>query len=399
MAKRTIEKKRDDGSLIYKISKQRKIGRYYLNPDSSQTVFVKEIELKGFDSFPSGLYRGGAGMTASGYTLLSKLHSIFGRGLRVCISATDESGYRKVRGGTKVTLNHEDLKRINAVVRDIKHERRQEIGEQVSRFLGQVFPDKFDAEEQDFSAYTPGTLARALETGDVIDNLSDKDRAALQAFLPGYVQNMEFSLRSTKNVRFVAESFDATRTVYLKEIIAEYKKKMKGHGTEHTWQRFLHKHILLLLHSYSAVIEKQSVAINGKYPDFMLIDPYGYLDIYEIKKPSTSILKFDRGRKNYYWNTEVCKAISQVENYIDEINRHSFELCQKIQQKVGVSVKIVRPRGYIIAGTRAQLKDDAMAEDLRVLNDSLKNIDIIFYDDLLENLESMLRRLSGEGEP
>ena len=51
------------------------------------------------------------------------------------------------------------------------------------------------------------------------------------------------------------------------------------------------------------------------------------------------------------------------------------------------------PRSYIIAGLRSQLIDSKMIDDFRILNESLKNIDILFYDDLVENLETFVKRI------
>ena len=40
-----------------------------------------------------------------------------------------------------------------------------------------------------------------------------------------------------------------------------------------------------------------------------------------------------------------------------------------------------------------------MAEDFRVLNDSLKNVDVICFDDLLDNLTALHQRLMGDKAP
>lgn len=37
--------------------------------------------------------------------------------------------------------------------------------------------------------------------------------------------------------------------------------------------------------------------------------------------------------------------------------------------------------------------DSKMIDDFRILNESLKNIDILFYDDLVENLETFVKRI------
>jgi len=79
------------------------------------------------------------------------------------------------------------------------------------------------------------------------------------------------------------------------------------------------------------VIEKQSVDLGGKYPDFMLIDAYGYVDIYEIKKPQTKLLRYDKGEVTIL-DAEVSRAIIQTEKYISNIERHRFELESKLQR-------------------------------------------------------------------
>ena len=321
----------------------------------------------------------------------------YGAKLHLCIAGDRDSSIRKNQKTVKVTLNHNDLRALNNGYRGLRQERNQDLRELVDAFLQKIFPKVFKGFAKEFTSYAPGTLARILSTPELLDHLSVNDRKAVQEFIPGFVKGMDFSLRSTNNITFAKEGLGATQTIYLGKVVEEYERKLKTKSTENTWQKLLRQHILILLHSYSTVIEKQSVELDGKYPDFMLIDPYGYLDIYEIKKPQTAILNFDKSRNNHYWSVEACKAISQVENYIDMTTRSGLELAEKVRRSLGQQIKIVRPRGFIIAGMRAQLKTEKMQEDFRVLNDSLKNIDIIFYDDLLENIKAMLSRFTDDG--
>ncbi len=119
----------------------------------------------------------------------------------------------------------------------------------------------------------------------------------------------------------------------MEKTIEEFKKKLSTTSSESVWQKFLRDHILTLLNVYAFVIEKQSVDLAGKFPDFMLIDAYGYVDIYEIKKPQTKLLRYDQGRSNYFWDTEVSKAVIQTEKYISNVERHRFELESKLEQE------------------------------------------------------------------
>ena len=392
-----VERKRDDGSVMYRINRDAKSGVYKINADSWQRKWIAEIELRGFDGLPSGLYTDGRGMTAAGSRLLESLSEKYANRLRVCVAGDRESSVKKNRKSVLVTLNYDRLRSVNAAYRGIRYERNREMGAAVDGFLQSEFPTEFVGEAKPFTSYVPGSLARLLETPDVLEHMSPKDQKALQELYPKFLKGMDFSLRSTTDIRFAKEGVNAATTVYLEQVVAEYERKLKRSGSEHIWQQFLRKHILLFLHSYAAVIEKQSVDIDGKFPDFMLVDPYGYLDIYEIKKPQTTLLKHDSSRNNYYWAPEICKAMSQVEHYIDQTRHYRLEIAEKVRTKQGLPIKIVRPRGFIIAGTRSQLDNDEMAEDFRVLNDSLKNIDVLFYDDLLENIKAMLNRFSKGG--
>src|ERR1700679_3590419 len=176
--------------------------------------------------------------------------------------------------------------------------------------------------------------------------------------------------------------------------VARKLRKSARAQNEHSWQEFLRDYILLFNSNYATVLEKENIAILGtRFPDFILIDAYSYLDIYEIKKPTTNLLKKDKSRGNYYWGVELTKAISQVENYISHADRNGPQLCAEIKRQKGREVRVIKPRGFIIAGTRSQLTDEIMEDNFRLLNNSLKNLSIILFDELLNNLKNFLSKL------
>ena len=80
---------------------------------------------------------------------------------------------------------------------------------------------------------------------------------------------------------------------------------------------------------------------------------------------------------------------------LDHIQRNSDTFVTDIRRVKNLDISTVRPRDYIIAGLRSQLSTTRMADDFRILDESLKNIDIILYDDLLSNLEGFAQRISG----
>jgi hypothetical protein len=124
-----------------------------------------------------------------------------------------------------------------------------------------------------------------------------------------------------------------------------------------------------------------------------MVDVYGFVDVFEIKKHDTPLMSLDDSHDNYYWKPDVVKAISQIENYIDEITRNADDYIRAVKRKKSVDIRVVRPRGYIVAGTSKQFKNKKESGDFRKLGCSLKNISFILYDELLENLKNLRSKL------
>jgi len=105
------------------------------------------------------------------------------------------------------------------------------------------------------------------------------------------------------------------------------------------------------------------------------------------------LLAFDKSHDNYYWKPEVAQAISQIENYIDAVIRNASEYVRSVKRKKHVDIKVIRPRGYVVAGNSKQFKTEKELEDYRKLGSSLKNINFILYDELLERLRNLRSKL------
>jgi hypothetical protein len=299
-----------------------------------------------------------------------------------------------------VVLNHGDLRNLLRTMRAIKTERFREMSGTVQSFLHAVCPSVFQELKQVSKAeYQPNAVAAILKKQDTLNKLSKDDVAAVGEFLPAFIERYgEVALGKNKQF-LLSDSKRATEVVYVRKVISEFERKLTvKNQNEHSWQQFLQNYILLFNSNYATVLEKENIAVLGtRYPDFLLIDAYSYLDIYEIKKPTTNLLKKDEGRGNYYWDVELTKAISQVENYISHADRNSAQLCSEIKRQKGMEVRVIKPRGFIIAGTRSQLVNEPMEDNFRLLNNSLKNLSIILFDELLNNLKNFLSKLkSGE---
>src|SRR3989339_443972 len=162
--------------------------------------------------------------------------------------------------------------------------------------------------------------------------------------------------------------------------------------------RDIKNNIVLIQQGYIKSIEKMNIAVGDtKFPDFSLVTHDNYLDILEIKRPNTVLLKKDSSRGNYYWDTELSKGIIQVENYISNVSTHRDVIRNFLRDKHAIDLQVLRPRGIILVGDASKLIDQKEKDDFRLLSHSLKNITIVTYDELLNRLTNYIQVLEGFG--
>ena len=251
----------------------------------------------------------------------------------------------------------------------------------IKRFLSIVFPTVFEADAG--AVYVPGTLARLL-TNDISEKLSSEDREAVHNFLPAFI-----AAESIKSVNLLKA---AAQIKSLKELSSALKEAISVSHGESWWQTFIREKILIIQQGYIKAIERMNISVgNTKFPDFSLVTHDSYIDILEIKKPDTRLIRWDRSRNNYHADIELSRAIIQVENYIENISAHRDAVRNYILDTHGLNLKIVRPRGIILAGDASKFRTQKERDDFRLLAHGLKNITIVTYDELLTRLENYIR--------
>jgi hypothetical protein len=264
-----------------------------------------------------------------------------------------------------------------------KFERDRDVkNEIVQRRFYAAFPTHFTTPPP--SPYVPGALARILGPG-VAKKLSSKDKEALNAFLPDYLKSEAMSAIVLKA---------STQIESLKELASELETEIASAHAESWWQTYIQSKILLIQQGYIRAVEKMNIGIGEvKFPDFSLVTHDNYLDILEIKKPDTPILKYDSSRNNYYWDAEISRAIIQVENYLANVSRFASEVRSFILDKYAINLKVVRPRGIILAGDARTFTEQKQKDDFRLLSHGLKNVNILTYDELATRLHNYIEVL------
>lgn len=225
-----------------------------------------------------------------------------------------------------------------------------------------------------------------------------------------YMNRQEKSLSSVfcQNVRTVFRenaAIEFQQFTGLKNDLVDLLNHADG-ISEHVWQEQIYGLLRLLYPKYIAGIRE--VVINGvdrhdKRPDFLLVDANGYVDILEIKKPSTQLLTRQSSyRNNYVPVRDLAGAVQQIEKYIFCLNAWGkdgeSELQKRLSRRLPDSVlpKIVNPQGILLLGRSDQF-NCRQRDDFELIKRQYKHIaEIMTYDDLIQRIDNIISALYKE---
>ena len=349
---------------------------------------TKKVEIEGFKKIPPeiselGYFKGGLEYYFSKKFQGKKVN-------KFRIVKNGNSTLRTYHGRLTFVLGYESLKSLKAKLTELSNENKRERSLVVDEFFHKEFPSKFS------EARLPGRQRAAR----VINNLDSGIVEFLEASdVEKYLDFMEilltgkYSLAARRRKLFGAAKLKVDE-IALKETIEIFEKKLTGDEPEQKWGEFLKKHLYLIDSKYISVIPELNVVLGGeRRVDFGLVDSQGYLDLFEIKKPNTKLLSATKDRGNYFWYSDAVKAITQAEKYLYNAERKASSLVEDIAREKNIKVLVTRPRAVVIMGHTDQLDSQEKKEDFRILRNSLKNIEVMTYDELLQRLKNQMSKI------
>ena len=141
--------------------------------------------------------------------------------------------------------------------------------------------------------------------------------------------------------------------------------------------------------------------------DLLTINRYGFLDVVELKRSDDYLFKIDESHDNIVPTSKLSTAISQVNNYLMLLpySEENGELVKGAESATGMLVigtheslmrkehidKYIEKTGKSVESVNLKLR-----KALRDLNYSYAHIEIVLYDELLNNLENFLNQMSVE---
>jgi hypothetical protein len=304
------------------------------------------------------------------------------------IITKDETSIKIERGIARVRTSQQLLSKMNSELLERTRDIKNDI---IRKFFSIYFTNFF--KDPPTVVFVPGTLGKMLNSG-IIPRLSSKDKEAINRFLPDYVSSESMGTVHKLNAKAHIDTLRGLATNLAKEIPRQHP--------EPWWQSYIKSNILLLQQGYILAIDNFNTSIGDtRFPDFLLVTHDNYLDVLEIKKPDTPILKLDSSRGNHYFDSEISKAVIQTENYIENISTLKDRVRSFLKDEHGLEIRVVRPRGIILAGDSRSFTKQKERADFRLLSQGIKNITMVTYDELLTRLQNyitVLEEFAGKSE-
>jgi len=370
---------------------------YYFKDTVAKRFKIKKIEFIGFKTIPVGLslFKTGGGFNRrqsnkiGGDFFLGYFENKYKKELKLCVfsNGSGATQFKIQKRSVNVSISFDNFTEILKGLGDEIKINRENV---IRKRLATYFSDKFE-DNQSNETTTDSKLC------DInLNKLKDSDHDAVGKFIKKYI-----SLNAENDEVLEKLQTDLViqgRKKTLDQVINKFEKHLKDKDfDEKKWQKFLHEEVFFFLSNYIESIREANVNFGRtdegeKKPDFIWIDIYGFLDVFEIKTPFTDILakRIDTSHKNYYFSSDASRAISQIEKYILFLEKNVDNFEKHISKKTQIPFAVLKPKAFLIIGTSKELNTNPeKKKDFRLLRRLFKNIEFVTFDELLDNLKNL----------
>lgn len=349
---------------------------------------IKEIIIEGFKELPDAINRFGFGLRNRHVSNFFQYKFKDDKVKKLIISKEAES--KKIKDALR--LNVSDLESLEKEINQEQYACTVTKNTLIKNLLSDKFPElPFDFAETNSNK---SLVLRNLNS-KLIDKLNAEEVEEIGKF---YVRAVSKFKRADIVKRATLGIQKKSQFLALKEVVYKYEALLKENPAEKVWQKFFEEYITLFDSRYLQQLNYKNIATAiTKYPDLVLIDIYGYIDFYELKKSETKILQYDSSHKTFYWSKDFSMVIAQVSDYIQKAKENSLAYANTIKTETdGLDVNIISPRAIVVAGHSKELDTVKKRNHFKTLRESLKDIEFVLYDELLERLKNLMNSIEPE---
>ena len=183
----------------------------------------------------------------------------------------------------------------------------------------------------------------------------------------------------------------SVRLTEMKQAMLELRTLLEsGQNQERFYQEWCESHPWAFGNQFVVNDTIRNISIQDQVDLLMPRIMAGFRDIIELKRPDVEVLNYDATHRDYYFSSEVSKAIGQCHRYLDVFAEEAGKGLRGNPEIIAY-----HPEATIVIGRMADWGDEK-AKALHGLNSRLSGIRVITYDHLLAQGESLIDYLSAE---
>ncbi len=217
---------------------------------------------------------------------------------------------------------------------------------------------------------------------ELIDGTSREDFEFIQKVLMTFNSPDKKSLLVRAKKDDVNNLYAAVKQAKSKKALLELKNLMKIEVHESQLHDWIKNNPWIFGIEYLRFLDSSKIGIHAD-SDFIVESLDGYANLIELKKSVFKLFKYDSSHDSYYGSTELSQVLGQAIKYLKvmEESRHLL--------KDADDIDVLKPRIKIVIGKSSEMGSKEK-EALRLLNDTLHNIEIMTYDEILKRAEKLI---------
>lgn len=131
---------------------------------------------------------------------------------------------------------------------------------------------------------------------------------------------------------------------------------------------------------------------GGTLSDFIYKCGANNISIIEIKKPTTKLISSQYRNNVYSPSDDLSSAVIQLKSQKDSLLKDYYSL-KNNSEKANIKFNAYDPKTYLIIGNTTEMKNEEI-ESFELFRNSLKDIEIITFDEIIRKLELIIENLS-----
>jgi hypothetical protein len=203
---------------------------------------------------------------------------------------------------------------------------------------------------------------------------------------PEIVEHLEKTELSTE---LLSALRGAIRLSEMRTAVGTLRENLTAGKCEETvYQEWCERHSWAFGNAYVVRDAVRNISTGDKLDLMLPTVIAGYRDIVELKKPDMQVLLYDEAHRNYYFSSEVSKAIGQCHRYLDVLHEVAANGLRDHPEIVAY-----HPRAIIVIGRSSDWQSEKL-RSLHGLNRRLSGVIVMTYDQLLAQGERLVEILS-----